>query len=126
MCAMQCLLRSGSSVGGRAQPQPTHRGQFFESRVRTKLVTSSCHSNMDFSITDLGTSLCYSRGKFMTFKAHFFSIQKIQTDLVLFSYFQCHEHVKNFVRALKNLPQLSSAQLPHKTEVDFSKLVLRS
>ena len=81
-------------------------GGFFESKVRTKFALSSCYSNMGFSITDLVTSSCYSREKFVTFKAHFFSIPKIQTDLVLFSCFQCHEHVTNLVWPSKNPPQL--------------------
>ena len=47
----------------------------------------------------------------MTFKAQFFSIRKIQTDLVLFSCFKCHEHVTNLVRASKNLPQDGAAEV---------------
>ena len=69
-------------------------------------MTSSCYSNMGFSITDLVTSSCYSREKFVFFKAQFFPNRKIQTDLVLFSCFQCHEHVTNLVRASKNPPQV--------------------
>ena len=59
---------------------------------------------MGFSITDLVTSSYYSPENFVTFKAQFCCIRKIQSDLVLFLCFQCHEHVTNLVRASKNLP----------------------
>ena len=60
---------------------------------------------MGFSITELVTSSYYAREKFVTYKAQFFPLRKIQSDLVLFfSCFQCHEHVTNLVRASKNPP----------------------
>ena len=87
------------------------RGGFFETKVHTKFVLSSWQVRAILiwvfpSQISLQVRAILVKSSWLL-KHNFFSIRKIQTDLVLFSCFQCHEHVTNLVRASKNPPLVS-------------------